>query len=244
MERAHDPQVVPVEDLAVLGCRLGGCFPRAADSGGHGAQQAHVVSACRERSDRSLEARDCKMRARARIRFQMNTRILERVPLSLLRHDFPIEQSHDGVHGLHHAIARAGDRDVQHVRIGGQRSGAEAEHGAPAGLVIELHDPIGHHQRVVVRKRDDGGAQLDPRSPLCRSRDEQLRRAVDLHAPGVVLAQPELRVPELLEPLHELEVALHRQRGIFVVRVMRWSEDANANMSVAHCRLFGVENGS
>ena len=76
---------------------------------------------------------------------------------------------------LGHAVA--GSRvDPQHQGVGGQQARPDAEHHPAAGHVVELDDAVGDHQRVVVRQRDDAGAEADVPGPLRRDGDEDLRR--------------------------------------------------------------------
>src|SRR5579862_4473941 len=67
--------------------------------------------------------------------------------------------------------------------------------------------------------------------------DEQFRLAVDLVAAGMMLADPRLGVIVHVQPLHELEVALHAEQRIFVVGVERRQEDPGAQRAeLAHLR--------
>src|SRR5690348_16280050 len=65
--------------------------------------------------------------------------------------------------------------------------------------------------------------------------NEQLGLAVDLVAARMMLADPRLGVIVHVEPLHQLEVALHTEQRIFVVGVERRQEDPGAQRAeLAH----------
>jgi len=51
--------------------------------------------------------------------------------------------------------------------------------------------------------------------------DEQLGLAIDLIAARMVLADPRLGIAELVEPLHQLEIALHAEQRVLVVWMER-----------------------
>ena len=110
----------------------------------------------------------------------------------------------------------------------GEEAGAEPEHRAPARLVVELHDAVGHHEGMVVGQRDHAGAEPDVAGALGGGGDEQFRLAVDLVAAGMVLADPRLGIVEHVEPLHELEIALHAQERVFVVGMERRQKNPGA----------------
>ncbi len=101
----------------------------------------------------------------------------------------------------------------------------------PRGLMIELQNAIGDHVRVVIRHGNHAGADLDPRCTLSRRGDEQIRRAIDLHAAGMVLAHPNLGEAEMLEPFHEFEIAPHAQGDVFVIAVVGRQEHACAQIA-------------
>src|SRR5438034_697248 len=83
----------------------------------------------------------------------------------------------------------------------------DAEHGTSVRHVVELHEAIGHHQRVMVRQAHHTRAELDPPGALARGRDHEGGVADDLPAGRMVLADPRLLVAELIDPLDQLEVA-------------------------------------
>jgi len=88
--------------------------------------------------------------------------------------------------------------------------------------VAELDDAVGHHEGMVVRQRDDPGAEPDVPGALGGG-DEQLGLTVDLVAAGMVLADPRLGKAELFEPPHQLEIALHAEERIPILG-MKWRQ--------------------
>src|SRR5262249_23526194 len=67
-----------------------------------------------------------------------------------------------------------------------------------------------------------------------RDRDEDLGRADDLVARGVVLADPGLVVAQLVEPPHQLEVAVETRGRVFVHGMERGEEDPEAQRRRVH----------
>ena len=71
------------------------------------------------------------------------------------------QQRHDRVERLVHARPLRVGGDAEHVRVGRELAGPAAEHRAAAGEVVEQHEAVGEHQRVVVRQRVHAGAEPD-----------------------------------------------------------------------------------
>ena len=92
------------------------------------------------------------------------------------------------------------------------------------GEVIQQHQPVGDPERVVVRERDDPGAEPNPLGAFGGRGDEDLREADDLAAGGVMLADPHFVEAEGVEVLDELEVALQGERRIGARPVERGDE--------------------
>ena len=124
------------------------------------------------------------------------------------------KQTLDYTQGLVHAPALGDGLDAHHVRVGRQSAGADAHHHTSAGHVVEQHHPVGDHQRMVIGQADDAGAQLDVPGPLRRGGDEDLRRGYRLPAGAVVLSDPGLVEPQVVQPLNRLQVALERESGV------------------------------
>src|SRR5690606_13877741 len=83
-------------------------------------------------------------------------------------------------------------------------------------------------------QRDDAGAEAQRARALCRDGDEQLGRADDLPAGGMMLADPGLVKAEAIEPLHQLEIPVERRGGVLVHRMERRQEDAVSQGNVRH----------
>ncbi len=60
------------------------------------------------------------------------------------------QQAQDDGEGLLHAIALIGRVDPEHEGVAGQGPGPDAEHDPTLGEVVEQHEALGDHERVVV----------------------------------------------------------------------------------------------
>jgi hypothetical protein len=96
--------------------------------------------------------------------------------------------------------------------------------------VVELDDAVGDHHRVVVRQRNDAGAEADVSGTLGGESDEDLGRADDLEPRRMVLADPGLVKAELVQPRHQFEVALEALGGVLLVRMERRQKDPVAEI--------------
>ena len=164
----------------------------------------------------------------------MRPRVDEGVPLGLFGDDLALEEAQDDVQRLGHAVALHVGIDAQHQRVGRQQSRPGAEHDAAARHVVELDDAVRRHQRIMVRQRDDAGAEADRPRALGGDRDEQFGRADRLPAGGMVLADPRFVEAQPVEPGHQLQVALEALRGVFLHRMERRQEDAVAELELGH----------
>jgi hypothetical protein len=158
----------------------------------------------------------------------MQPRFAHRVRVSLLGDDLAGEQAGDNVDRVGHTVALSVGIDAEHHCIRRQETGSKAEHRPTAGLVVELDNAVRHHQGMVVGQRDDPGAEPDMPGALGGGSDEQLGLPVNLIAARMVLADPRLGIAELVEQLHELEVALDTKQRVFVVGVERWQKHPRA----------------
>ncbi len=134
------------------------------------------------------------------------------------------QQAHDDAHRFVHPLTLEGRVQPEHERVGDQRAGAHAKHRPAAGQVVEQHNTVGHHQRVVVRQADDARAELDGARALGRRGQVHLRRRDDLPAGAVVLADPGFVETELVEPLDQLQVALEGI-GRVSADLMEWGHE-------------------
>src|SRR5678809_801724 len=67
---------------------------------------------------------------------------------------------------------------------------------------------------MVIRQAGDAGAEHDVPGALGGGADEDFRRGDGFPARGVMLAHPDLVIAQVIEPLDELHVAVHRQGGV------------------------------
>ena len=131
---------------------------------------------------------------------ELQPRFLQGEPAAFVGDGLAAQQPQDHAEPLVEPLALRGRLDPEHARVGLQRAGARAEHHPAAGHVVELHDPLGDHERMVVGNRDHAGAEPDVLRVLRGDRDEDLGRGDDLVARRVVLADPGLVEAQLVEP--------------------------------------------
>ena len=110
------------------------------------------------------------------------------------------------------------------VRVGRERAGTGAKDDATARLVIELHHALSDHEWVVVRQRNDAGAELDSMGALRGGGQEDLRRRDHLPAGGVMLAAPEFVVSQMFEVFDECKITLNLEHRLLTDRMM-WCEE-------------------
>jgi hypothetical protein len=146
----------------------------------------------------------------------------------------PCIRLHDDVERFVELAALVRGLDPHLDRVIDQRARPDAEHGAAARHVVELHHAPGERERVVIGQRDDAGAEPDVAGALRRAGDEQLRRGDDLEAAGMMLADPGLVIIEPVEMDQQLHVAIERQQRIFAERMERREKDAGLQESVVH----------
>jgi hypothetical protein len=161
-------------------------------------------------------------------------RVGEVVPLGLLGHPFAGHEPQDHVQSLGHAVPLLERVDAHHQGVALEQARASTEHDAAAGLVIELDHAVRDHQRVVVGQRHDAETEFQMLRALRGRGDEELRRRDQLEAAGMMLADPRLGESELVDPLHQLEVAMDEIGGVLVDGVMRAEKDSIPEIDVAH----------
>ena len=118
--------------------------------------------------------------------------------------------------------------DAEHRGVGGELARADAEHHPPAGEVVEHHDAVGEHERVVVGERVHARAELDVLRALGGGGDEHLGRGDQLGAGGVMLTDPRLVVAEAIEVVDQLEVTVQGEGRVDADLVDRRQEDPEA----------------
>ena len=107
------------------------------------------------------------------------------------------------------------------MSVGWESTWTRAEYDAPPRLVVELDDSLGNHKRVVIWEGNDARAQHDAVRAFSDGGKEEFRGGDHLPASGVVFAAPELVVPEVVEELSELQVALELNERVFADGMMR-----------------------
>jgi hypothetical protein len=151
----------------------------------------------------------------------------------LLRDRLTAQQRHDHVECFVHARALLVSGNAEHVRVRRQLTRSAAEHRATARQMVEQHEPVRQHQRVVIRQRVHAAAEANVLRARRGGRDEHLGRSDDLVAAGVVLADPRLVEAEPIEMLEQLEVALEREGRILPGWVKRCHEKAEAHDAIS-----------
>ena len=166
---------------------------------------------------------------------QMQARLAQLEPVGLHGDRLvTAQQGHDCGQRFIHARPLSDWFDAEHVGVGGQGAGAAAQHGAPAGHVVELYEALGHQQRMVIGQAGHARAQHDVPCALGGSRDHQFRRGNQLPAGRVVLADPGLVIAEVIEPLDQLHVAGEGQGGIFADSMEGRQEDSKLESTMGH----------
>ena len=129
-----------------------------------------------ERRDRAGD-RDLEMRIG--VGREMQPRLVQLEPVGLHRDRLlAVQQPHDRVQRLQHARTLRAGFDAQHVGVRRQRARAAAQHGAAARHVVELHEALRHHERMVIRQAGHAGAEPDVLGALGGGGDEQFGQAI------------------------------------------------------------------
>src|SRR6202000_630219 len=99
---------------------------------------------------------------------------------------------------------------------------------------------------MMIGQRDYAGAELDALGALAGCGKEHFGRSDHLPAGGVMLTAPELVIAELVELLHEVEIAAELQGRMLADRMMRGEEGsefqagrAGFRRGVFLCLVFG-----
>ena len=228
-----DAPLGTVRGLAVLGRRLLVDAPllaehlRSAGNAGADREDAQPMLAGRDhaRGRDGAGAGDGEMRVA--VGREMEPRLLQLEPVGLHRDRLlAFEQAHDRLQRLLHARPLGRGIDAHHVGVGRQRAGAATHHRAAARHVVELHEAVRDHQRVVVGQAGHARAEPDVARALDGGGDENFRRGDGFPAGGVMLADPRLVEAQLVDPLDQLHVARHRERRVFAHAMERRQEDA------------------
>ena len=233
VNRHHQPPLLAVHGVAVQRRAFLGDLPlfgqrHDAPYARIGAQRkdAGAVLAGQLDAGRRLHAGHGDGEVRLAVGPQVQERVAQFKPVGLVGDGLGLGQKalNEG-HRLVHHLALPGGINTQHVGVGAQSAGPDAEHDASARQVVEQDEAVGDHERVVVWQADDAGAEADVAGAFGRRGHEHLGRGDGFPAGAVVLADPGLVVAEVVEPLEQLEVAFQSQGGILAEPVEGSQED-------------------
>src|ERR1700733_1380353 len=143
------------------------------------------------------------------------------------------EQPQDNAEAFVHFVALRHRIDAEHDGVRRQRAGPDPEHRASVTQMVEHHDSLCDVERMMVRNRDDAGAELDSLGALGRGDQEHFRRRDRLPSRRMMLADPELVVVKLIEQFGEFEIALKLERRMLADRMM-WREKHAKAESLCH----------
>jgi hypothetical protein len=158
VHRSDEAQARRIHVAAVLGGNAAGDLPVArerviAERVGRGdADHAEIVFAGQPPARWRHGAHHNSLGIGLRIGRQMQSGADQRVPVGLFGHGLAAEKAQDHIDALGHAIALYHRVDAEHQRIGGEQPRPGAKHDAPFCVMIELHNAIRGHQRVVVQQ--------------------------------------------------------------------------------------------
>ena len=108
------------------------------------------------------------------VRRELQSRVDQFVRGGFRRHGLPCQQAYDDVEVGLEELAGIGRGQADHRGIAGQRARSHPADDAAVGEVIEQHQAVGNPERVVVRERDDPGAEADSLRPFGGCGDEDL----------------------------------------------------------------------
>jgi hypothetical protein len=103
--------------------------------------------------------------------------------------------------------------------------------------VVELVDPLGNHERVVVGEGNDAGSQPDIARALGGGADKNFGRRNDFIACRMVLTDPSLIEAQRIEPFDELKISVEGRGGVLLYRVKRSEKNSETK------RFFSFSGG-
>ena len=163
---------------------------------------------------------------RLRVGPQVQQRVVQLEPIRLVADRLRLrEQPHDDVQRFVHPLPLAHHVHPEHDGIRRQGARPHAHHHAPPREVVEEYHAVGDHQRVVIGQADDPGAELDVPGPLGSGSHEHFRRGNGLPATTMVLTDPGLVEPQIVEPLEQLQIALQAEGRVLSEPVERRQEN-------------------
>ena len=234
MHRQHQPPVVPVDRLPVFRRRLFGDVPQIAEVGirragvpgrGDGQHRGAVFAGQRHAGGR-LHRGYGDGHMRLGVGAQLQQRLPQREPVAFVADGLGFgHQPQHHPEALIHPLPLRRGVDAQHIGVAGQGAGADAQHHPPVGHMVQLHHAVGDIEGVVVGDADDAGAQLDVLGAVGGHADEDFRRGDGLPAGAVMLADPGLIEAQVVQPLHQFQVAVQGQGWIFAHPVERPHEN-------------------
>ena len=110
-------------------------------------------------------------------------------------------------------------------------AGADAEHEAALGEVVEVRDAVGQFDRVVIGQQVCTGCELDRLRAQQRLRQQQVGRADRLPRHGEVLADPRLDIAQLVGQLDDVEVPLGGVVQAALRRMRRHEENSDLHLN-------------
>ncbi len=244
VERRHEPPAGTVWRVAELRRPLGERAPVVADrvepagAGRADRDHAEVVLAGQPGTGWADDRCRRHLEQGVRVGVELQTSLNELVAGRLDGQRLVVgEQVHEDRGVLLQGVPLLARLDTDHVGIRAQRAWPQAEHGASPCQVVQEHHPIGHPQRVVVRQRQDAGAQVDVPGQVRHVRDEHQRVADGFDAARVVLAEPRLLEAHAVHQLDDLDIPGKRVgRVLLHGHVMRGNECAETQPPTGHLR--------
>ena len=135
-----------------------------------------------------------------------------------------LEQFDDDVERLLEHGPEPRRRDVEQLCVCRETAGAEAEDHATLRQMVQKRKPFRQVKRVVERRADDRGAELDDARQPGSLGQEHVRRRDVLPCRRVVLADEELVITELFCVLEDVQVTVKCKRRAFRRQVQRHHE--------------------
>jgi hypothetical protein len=100
--------------------------------------------------------------------------------------------------------------------------------------VIELDEPLGDEERMVIGEAGHARSQHDVARALGGGCDHDLGGGDQLPPRRVMLADPHLVIAQVVEPFDQLHVAIDGEGGILADTVKGREEDAVLHSTVGH----------
>ena len=176
MRERDDAPLAAVRGLAGLVRRLGVDAPvrrmrlERVVRGAADRDHADAVLAGLQRAGRRARRGDRHLHHRLRVARKLQPRLAQVEPVGLLRHHAAGHQLDDHVERLVELAPLVLGLQPHLVGVVDQRARPDAEHRAPARLVVELHHAARERERVVIGQRHHAGAEANVARALRRGR--------------------------------------------------------------------------